>query len=123
MSRMSLIDALNLGKGHQMAGRREEAERVYREIVAQLPQCAEAWHWLGVLFCDAGRVSEGIELIRRSIALDPAPVFRSNLGVMLWRAGQLDEAAACLRQVAAGGSGFTAVEPDQNLAAVLKCQG
>jgi tetratricopeptide (TPR) repeat protein len=56
---------------HQRAGRVQEAERIYRQILAQQPGNAEALHLLGVIQWQAARRDSGLELIRKAIAIEP----------------------------------------------------
>lgn len=62
------------------SGKIEEAERVYRRILAAEPANASAIHMLGVLLQQTGRSREGISMLNRSIELAPGVAeFHSNL--------------------------------------------
>jgi protein O-GlcNAc transferase len=75
------------------AGRLDEAEAIYTEILRADANHPQAVHQLGVLRWSQGRNDEAIELIRRSIALAPnVPQFFGNLGMALTTKG--DFAAA-----------------------------
>jgi Flp pilus assembly protein TadD len=77
---------------HQ-AGRLDEAEALYRQILTIQQNHSGALHLLGVIVHQAGRSDLAIELIRRSIALNPQnPSAHSNLGEVYRALGQLDEA-------------------------------
>ncbi|SMF29384.1 Tetratricopeptide repeat-containing protein [Azospirillum oryzae] len=56
---------------HQTGGF-EEAERLYRRILAIEPAEAEALHRAGLLVAQLGRLEEADGLLRRALALDPA---------------------------------------------------
>jgi predicted O-linked N-acetylglucosamine transferase (SPINDLY family) len=58
---------------HQQ-GRLSDAERLYRDVLAQAPEQADALHFLGILEAQRGRYKPAIELIGRSIALNPGNV-------------------------------------------------
>ena len=53
MPSMTLEQGLNAAINLQQAGRLDDAEKVYRQILGQHPDCADALHLLGVL-CAAG---------------------------------------------------------------------
>lgn len=78
---------------HQTGGF-EEAERLYRCILAIEPAEAEALHRAGLLVAQLGRLEEADGLLRRSLALDPAKTETAvNHGKIL-RALRRSEAAA-----------------------------
>jgi protein O-GlcNAc transferase len=90
---------LDLAVEQHRQGRWAEAESFYQSILAREPDCAEALHLLGMLRHDAGRVDEGIAIIRRSIEIDGGqPHVLSNYGSLLAKAGKLDDALAPLSE-------------------------
>ena len=121
-SRMTLQQQLKSGLWHHQAGRLAEAERIYRQVLAQQPNHADALHLLGVLAGQAGRLDAGIELIRRSIRIKPdyAEAY-DNLGNALKRKGHVDEAIAAYRQAIAIRPNYT--EAYNNLGNALKGRG
>jgi predicted O-linked N-acetylglucosamine transferase (SPINDLY family) len=94
---MTLQQQLELGLSHHQSGRLAEAERMYRQVLAEQPDHADALHLLGVLAARAGRLDAAAELIRRAIAIcSTNALYYSNLGSVLTDLGQLKEAiAAC----------------------------
>jgi predicted TPR repeat methyltransferase len=65
------------------AGRVAEAERTYRELLAEHPDDANAAHFLGMLRFQAGAIEEGCALVCRSVEADPGnPHAWNNLGNM-----------------------------------------
>ena len=62
---------LELAKQHHQAGRLAEAERLYRQVLAQQPNDSDALNLLAVAVFQAGRGSEAMDLIHRAIALRP----------------------------------------------------
>ncbi|MGD0768986.1 MAG: tetratricopeptide repeat protein [Tepidisphaeraceae bacterium] len=96
---MTLQQHLDSGLSHHQAGRLAEAERIYRQILAEQPEHAVAMHLLGVIAHQAGRNDLAVDLIRRALALMPncADAY-SNLGNALKDKRQLDEAIASYRQ-------------------------
>ena len=99
---MTLQQQFEAGVAHHRAGRFAEAERIYRQVLAQQPDHAEALNQLGALARRSRRLDAAVELIRRAIQLQPdlAPA-HCNLGNALIDKGQFDEAiAACRRAIA-----------------------
>lgn len=79
---------------HQ-AGRLPEAEALYRAILRREPRRAEAWHLLGVLAGQCGKLEAGLELIDQAIDLDPRPaVYHENRAKALRRLGRTEPAEA-----------------------------
>jgi protein O-GlcNAc transferase len=88
--------------GHHQAGRLNEAERLYLQILQAEPHHADALHFLGVLAHQAGRNDLAVDLICRAIAQnDQVPAFHNNLGNALKAQGKLQEAAASYARVLA----------------------
>ena len=81
--------------GHHQAGRLNEAERLYLQILKIDPGHADALHLLGVLAHQVGRNDLAVDLIGRAIAQNGrVPAFHNNLGNALKAQGKLQEAAA-----------------------------
>jgi len=96
---LTIQQAFELAMQHQQAGRRTEAEGLYRQILAFDPQHLDALQMLAVLTHESGKSSEAIAMIRRTMQLHPkAASCHSNLGMFLAGQGKLDEAIACFRQ-------------------------
>jgi len=99
---MTLQQALAAGTEFQKAGRLDDAEKVYRQLLAHDPNCPDALHLLGVLLFQRGQHQPAIDLIRRAIALYPAgAMYYSNLARVLAAAKKPDEAIVANQQAAA----------------------
>jgi protein O-GlcNAc transferase len=92
---------------HQ-AGRLEEAERLYLQILQAIPEHPRALHLLGVLDAQRGRRAAALVRMRRAVELEPSRAeFHSNLGMVLTESDLLSEALHSLKK---------AVELDPGLA-------
>jgi tetratricopeptide (TPR) repeat protein len=83
---------------NHVAGRLDEAERLYRVVLAIIPQHADSRRLLEVITYQTGQHETAIRMIGEAIAIDPnvAP-YHYNLGVALYGKGLVDEAIASLR--------------------------
>jgi tetratricopeptide (TPR) repeat protein len=91
-------DLLRTGLQHHQAGRLNEAENCYREILEREPGHADALHLSGVIAQQRGQYSTAVQLIEAAIQLNPrAADYRNNLGNTHRLQGQLAQAAASYR--------------------------
>jgi tetratricopeptide (TPR) repeat protein len=87
------------GLRHHQAGRLDEAEGVYRRVLAGAPEQADCLHLLGMVAYQRGDLEGAGDLIGRAIAAKgDAAAYHSNLGNVLQAQGRLDKAAACYRR-------------------------
>jgi len=99
MAPLTIQQTSDLALQHHQAGRLHEAEKLYRQILAQQPEHFDAMYRLGVIAYQVRRTDVAVDLIRRAIALNPnSAAAHSNLGNALKDKGQLDEAIAAHRQ-------------------------
>ena len=98
----SLAEALGLASRLLQQGQLEQAERLYRQVLAADQANAQATHFLGVCLFREGRRDEGLAQLRRSVALAPSnDMFWLNLGMLLVQSNALEEAEAALRRAVA----------------------
>ncbi len=102
MTQLTIQQGFDLALQHHQAGRLQDAEQLYRQILARQPGHADALHLLGVIAYQVGRKDAAVDLIRQAILIKPnyAEAY-SNLGSALRDRGQLDEAIAAFRQAIA----------------------
>jgi tetratricopeptide (TPR) repeat protein len=82
---------------HQ-SGKLDSAERLYREVLSQEKDSADALHLLGVLQHQKGAHGQAVDLISKAIALRPSvPAFHANLAEAYRALGQLNRAVGCCR--------------------------
>jgi len=81
---MTSGEAVALGLQHHDAGRLDEAERLYRQALAQDPESIDAQHFLGVVALQRGDSALAIALISKALARNAAnaPAY-NNLGLAL----------------------------------------
>jgi len=79
------------------AGRLQEAEQVYRQVLAASPAHADSLHMLGVIATQCGQPEAALSCFDRAIALKPSiAIFHVNRAAALLPLRQLDAAlAAC----------------------------
>jgi len=103
---------------HHKAGRLQQAEQLYQQVVQNAPRHAAALHGLGVIALQTGRYLIAVDHLRDAIAADPAQAhFHSNLAMAYRGLGRLPETEAALRDALQLGPGNP--ELHNNLGTVL----
>src|SRR5437870_3862006 len=64
---VSIEQALLLASKHQEAGRLQQAEVILRQILQAQPQCAPAWHTLGLVAHNAGKTEMAAGFVEKAI--------------------------------------------------------
>ncbi|MGD0461132.1 MAG: tetratricopeptide repeat-containing glycosyltransferase family protein [Tepidisphaeraceae bacterium] len=96
---MTLQQRLEVGLAHHRAGRLHEAEDIYRQILAEQPDYADALHLLGSLAAQIGHHDAAIDLLKKAIQLNPNfAAYHGNLGAVYMKLSRLDEAEAALQR-------------------------
>lgn len=91
---------LELAVKHHRSGNLDQAEQLYREVLAHDDNNAEAMHNLGVVLAVRGATGEALKLLNAALRLQPVnDTFWTSLAETYLLAGRTDEAA----QVAAEG--------------------
>jgi predicted TPR repeat methyltransferase len=85
--------SLEIALEHHRAGRLQEAEARYRQLLAENPSDPEPAHWLGLLILQSGRPAEAVPLLEKAVELRPEDAaFQNNLAEAYLRCGRRDEA-------------------------------
>ncbi|HSZ55388.1 MAG TPA: tetratricopeptide repeat protein [Tepidisphaeraceae bacterium] len=86
---------------HQ-AGRVQQAEVLYRQVLSEQPEHADALHALGVARLQQGSADEAIGLLQRAISLDPTQAqYHANLAGILFQLGRSELAISHYRRAVA----------------------
>ncbi|MDP6573508.1 MAG: tetratricopeptide repeat protein [Rhodospirillales bacterium] len=84
---------------HHQAGRLDEAERLYGEVLAAHPDNADALFYMGAAAYQTGRAERAAEFMGRAVELAPAnAAYVGALGVAKTALGLADDAVACYRR-------------------------
>ena len=87
---------------HHQSGRLQEAEKIYRLILENEPDHADANHLLGVLAYQVGQYDIANSLISKALEIDSRqPLFHLNLGNVLQDQRRADEAVTSYRKALA----------------------
>ncbi|MGD1276313.1 MAG: tetratricopeptide repeat protein [Tepidisphaeraceae bacterium] len=98
MTDLTIHAALDSAKRLHQAGRLQDAQSLYRQILSRQPDHPDALHLLGVIQFQQAQPNAAMELICRAIALDPGrPEFHCNLGVVLADVGRASDAIAAFQ--------------------------
>jgi predicted O-linked N-acetylglucosamine transferase (SPINDLY family) len=95
---MSTTNAVQMAWGHQRAGRLQEAEAIYRQVLQIDPEHKDALHYLGLIAYQVGKNEIAAELIGKAIGVSPSAGMCCNLGLVLQALGKLDAAIEQYRQ-------------------------
>lgn len=115
-------EALTVAVQHHQAGRLTEAERIYREILAGVPDHPGAWGLLGAIAHQTGQNELAVKYIERAIELNGTIAeFHNNLGEACRALNRLDEAGASYERALQLKPDY--VEAQNNLGIVHLSQG
>jgi len=98
-TRLSFEDALNAGIQFHQAGRLQDAENIYRQLLAVQPRHPEVLHLMGVCAHQKGDHATAVKLIEAAVDIQPGhPAAHNSLGAVLLALGQAGEALAALQR-------------------------
>lgn len=91
-------EAMRSAVQHHQSRRYAEAERIYRGVLAQNPNHADAVYLLSVLAYQAGKFEDARALVLRAISINSSVAqYHSHLGVVLHSLGRTDDSIKALR--------------------------
>src|SRR4051812_4315935 len=92
MTQVTIDQALAMALQHHHSGRLNEAEQIYRQILAVEPRHFDSLQLLGVIALNFGRLEDAIKLHRQALAIAPNVIaVRTNLARILRQAGRIEE--------------------------------
>lgn len=95
-------DVLQAALAAHQQGALSEAERLYRTVLQNKPDHADALALLGLLMEAKGHVGEALALVEKAVELDPrAALFRAYLGNVRMNSGDLNGAVQAFREAVA----------------------
>lgn len=96
---IELEDALKLANSHLRSKRLEEAELIYRQILAVSPHQFDALYFLGIIALQTNKFERAAELLEQAIQQNPSSyTAHNNLAVALIHQGKLKEAIRSVQQ-------------------------
>ena len=117
-----ILSNLEIALQHHQSGNLQQAEAMYRQVLAQQPRNADALHLLGVLAHQVKQSEIAIEYISQAIQIDPRnPNFYNSLGEANRALGNLDRSIGSYRQAIQLQPRY--VEAHCNLGIALQAQG
>ena len=110
---------LEEGIAFHQEGKKEDAERCYREVLQQAPNQPDALNLLGVLAAGEGLLGLAIDLVERALRVRPKdPNILNNRGQVQWELRRFDDSRDSLERAVALKPDFD--EARYNLARVLR---
>jgi len=93
--RHSILQAMRIGMEHHQAGRLQEAERAYQQVLTAEPDNPEILHLLGIIALQSGKNATAVQMLDKAISARPDfTEALSNRGLALQALGRHDEALA-----------------------------
>jgi predicted O-linked N-acetylglucosamine transferase (SPINDLY family) len=93
MATLTAEQFLQVGIQHHQANRLDEAESIYRQILARFPDHPGVLYLLGRLLAQRNQLEPAVRAVQRAVELQPSAADSLNLlGELLRRSGRVDEA-------------------------------
>ncbi|MDP2156823.1 MAG: sulfotransferase [Nitrospirota bacterium] len=114
--------AVDLAVEHHHAGRLQDAESIYKQVLKADPNNVDALHLLGVIAYQVNKFDIALEYIQRAISLrNNVPAMHNNLGMVYYKQYLFRQAEDCFRTALTMTPDY--VEAINNLGNALKEQG
>jgi tetratricopeptide (TPR) repeat protein len=102
MAQMTVEQAIELGMQYLQAGQVQQAEAIYRQVLAARPNHPDTLNMLGIIALQAGKLDQAEQFIRSAIAANPAMSdYHRALGQVLASGNHLSDAIGEFRQALA----------------------
>lgn len=89
-------EALELARGHHVAGNFVLAERTYHDVLRAVPDNPTVHHLLGAMYYQLGSIDKALDYMKKSIDIEPKEKqYWSNYGSVFYMAEQFDDAIDC----------------------------
>ena len=93
----NITTELHQGMSLYQLGRLDEAKAIYETILSKAPQCADAWHVLGMIAIAQKDHDRAFQLVSKALDLNPEnPDIHKHIAVIHGRLGHFEQA---VRQV------------------------
>ena len=89
---VSTGELINAAMAHHREGRLNDAEGLYRQVLALEPQNPDALHLLGLIAHQVGQHASAIQMISEAIRIKPSATMYSNFGLACEAMGKRDAA-------------------------------
>lgn len=117
MTAASPADMLAEALEHHTAGRLNQAEAKYRQLLSIVPDHADGLHLLGMVALQTQRLDLAVDLIGQAVAISPrSAAYHCSLGNALGAQGQPRKAVDCFRQAIALSPGMARAHHDLGIA-------
>jgi tetratricopeptide (TPR) repeat protein len=81
-------------------GRLDEARVIYEAVLSKAPQCADAWHGLGMIAIVRKDHDRAFQLVSKALDLNPEnPTYHQHIAVIHGRLGHFEQAVRHYREV------------------------
>ncbi len=98
-STTDIHDTINQARELHKAGRLQEAEQLYRQVLTVAPENAGVIHLLGMIAFQTGKLDVASQLISHAIIKDSnQAAFHNNLGLVMQAQGQYERAVMLFKQ-------------------------
>jgi len=95
----AISELLAEAQSHHHAGRLQDAQDLYAEIIEQDPTHGDALNLLGTVLAQSGQVEQAVAFLRRAVQAAPeVPNYACNLGVVLMDLGRYDQSKAAFEK-------------------------
>lgn len=119
---VSIRAKIDAARTHQQAGRKAQAEQLFRQVLENDPTQCDALQYYGLRAFEQGAFAEAADLLTRAVKSAPSNAYmRTNLGAALQSLGRIEDAIACYKQALAINPGLP--HTHNNLAVAYRRQG